>query len=263
VANLEQEGARAKRESPLITKLTPLDIDPDNLWRDDQLDRKYIAEKLIPVIDGSTQTLTLGLDGGYGNGKSFFLQRLRRMLQQSGHRVVYIDAWANDFSGDPMSAFIAAMGTQLAREPGQALATRLRDLTRVAAPLLIKAAARKLLGDESVKDLLEATGGDYEKLSEALGDAAKKRIEAYEQTERSVAGFKKRLSEIALEDESGKGRRGLIVLVDELDRSRPTFAIETLEHIKHFFSVDGVVFVVAIDRKQLEAKRYLKKAGPG
>jgi ElaB/YqjD/DUF883 family membrane-anchored ribosome-binding protein len=43
----------------------------------------------------------------------------------------------------------------------------------------------------------------------------------------------------------------LVVFVDELDRCRPLYAIETLEAIKHFFSVPNVVFVLSVDIEQL------------
>lgn len=37
-----------------------------------------------------------------------------------------------------------------------------------------------------------------------------------------------------------------------MDRCRPTYAVELLEAIKHFFSVDGIVFVIATDTAQLQ-----------
>lgn len=62
-----------------------------------------------------------------------------------------------------------------------------------------------------------------------------------------------------------------MVLVDELDRCRPNYAIEMLEVIKHFFKTDNFVFVVATDTDQLvhsiaavygagfDAAQYLKR----
>ena len=44
----------------------------------------------------------------------------------------------------------------------------------------------------------------------------------------------------------------LFIFIDELDRCRPTYAIEMLETIKHIFDLKGVVFVVATDREQLQ-----------
>ena len=43
----------------------------------------------------------------------------------------------------------------------------------------------------------------------------------------------------------------VIIFVDELDRCRPSYAIELLERIKHLFNIGGLVFVLALDREQL------------
>ncbi len=48
-----------------------------------------------------------------------------------------------------------------------------------------------------------------------------------------------------------KDGKPLVVVIDELDRCRPSYAVELLEVAKHFFSVDHVVFVLALDRSQL------------
>ena len=59
-------------------------------------------------------------------------------------------------------------------------------------------------------------------------------------------------------------------VIDELDRCRPPFALELLERIKHFFSVQGVIFVLVSSLEQLEtavrfaygeidARTYLEK----
>jgi len=74
-------------------------------------------------------------------------------------------------------------------------------------------------------------------------------------------------------DEQGnpKPTKPLIFIIDELDRCRPTFALEVLERIKHFFSVQNVHFVLGVNIAQLEnsikakyglgdgAKTYLQK----
>jgi hypothetical protein len=59
-----------------------------------------------------------------------------------------------------------------------------------------------------------------------------------------------------------KGSKPIVFVIDELDRCRPPFAVELLEKIKHLFSVDGLIFVLAIDRQQLsEAVRCLYGQG--
>lgn len=63
----------------------------------------------------------------------------------------------------------------------------------------------------------------------------------------------------------------LVVFIDELDRCKPTFAVEMLEKIKHYFSDDRIIFVVSTNKEQLshtikrhygdefDATRYLNK----
>lgn len=48
-------------------------------------------------------------------------------------------------------------------------------------------------------------------------------------------------------------RRPVLIFVDELDRVRPDYSVKFLEAIKHIFSVQGICFVLAVDRDQLEA----------
>ena len=43
----------------------------------------------------------------------------------------------------------------------------------------------------------------------------------------------------------------MIVVIDELDRCRPSYAVELLEVAKHLFAVDHIVFVLAVNRSEL------------
>ena len=45
----------------------------------------------------------------------------------------------------------------------------------------------------------------------------------------------------------------LLIIVDELDRTRPDYAVHFLEDIKHFFDIQNVIFLVAVNKKQMEA----------
>ena len=53
------------------------------------------------------------------------------------------------------------------------------------------------------------------------------------------------------EEVKGKTHKPLLVIVDELDRCRPTYAIELLERIKHLFCIENIVFILGIDKEQL------------
>lgn len=76
---------------------------------------------------------------------------------------------------------------------------------------------------------------------EKWGDA---QCAAYSQLKKSMEEMKDALQKATYNSP-------LIFIVDELDRCSPTFAIKTLEVIKHLLNVEGVTFVLAVDMKQL------------
>ena len=44
----------------------------------------------------------------------------------------------------------------------------------------------------------------------------------------------------------------LVVFVDELDRCKPSYAVQLLERVKHYFSVDSVTFVFSVNLNELQ-----------
>ena len=59
------------------------------------------------------------------------------------------------------------------------------------------------------------------------------------------------LSELPSRIDGNKSCR-LIIIIDELDRCKPSFSVEVLEKIKHLFSVPNVVFVLVMHQEQME-----------
>ena len=76
-------------------------------------------------------------------------------------------------------------------------------------------------------------------------------IETYSEKIKNKKLFKERLRGLAdsVYDKTGYP---LVFIVVELDRSKPTFAIEVLERIKHYFDIPHIVFVVGVDEAQLQ-----------
>ena len=66
-----------------------------------------------------------------------------------------------------------------------------------------------------------------------------------------IQSFKTLLSELPSRIEGNKSGR-LIIIIDELDRCKPSFSVEVLEKIKHLFSVPNVAFVLVMHQEQLE-----------
>jgi hypothetical protein len=84
-------------------------------------------------------------------------------------------------------------------------------------------------------------------IAEHLGQGRAKR--------QALEEFRNRLREIPIalsKIDSEGGIKPLIFIVDELDRCRPSFSLELLEIIKHFFQVENVHFVPGVHMEQLK-----------
>ena len=71
-------------------------------------------------------------------------------------------------------------------------------------------------------------------------------LEDFNQRKKIIEDIKTTISKYTEENK-------LIIIVDELDRTRPDYAIHFLEDMKHFFDIRNVVFLVAVNREQMEA----------
>ena len=237
-------------------RIQPAEVDiPDSLKGDpfanDLLNRKEPAEILTHLISSIEGPCVLSVDGAWGSGKTTFLRMWTQHLINQGFPVVTFNAWETDYSAAPFISLAAALGSgSHLSQDGSTSKTRerFRDLAKKIAPWtmpLLSAAALAGVG---------AAGADAAvvgSLSQALTSAASTRFDRFPEAQQSVEEFKASFIEMAVETFTGYGNKPLIVAIDELDRCRPTFAIELLETAKHLFSADHVVFVLTMNRQEL------------
>ena len=68
---------------------------------------------------------------------------------------------------------------------------------------------------------------------------------------KAVREFKEALLELSNQLSESIPNHPLVFAIDELDRCRPSYAVELLEVAKHLFSVNNVVFVLVINQLEL------------
>ena len=90
-----------------------------------------------------------------------------------------------------------------------------------------------------------------EESGNAFAADAKKNSTGYEEARAAVKEFKEALQDVTQGSSGSRGYRPVVVIIDELDRCRPSYAVELLEAAKHLFSVDGILFVLGVNRSQL------------
>jgi len=167
-------------------------------------------------------------------------------LMSQGYQVVCINAWETDFDDEPLIPIASALLDNI--KPGEGAAK-----TKSALKGALGAAA--LIGN---KFLEQATGiNAYETMKEAESNLKADDLQKIGEELYKEFSFKKKAYEelkIKLADYINKlPMRPLVMLIDELDRARPDYAVKLLEAIKHIFPLKGACFVLAVDRKQLEA----------
>ncbi|WP_421225024.1 KAP family P-loop NTPase fold protein [Aeromonas jandaei] len=218
----------------------------------DRLDRARYAEFLTNYLaaEGKQRNYVLNLNAEWGAGKTWFIKRWYMELK-AHYPTVYIDAWQQDFSDDPLLTVISSIIDQLKEVAGkdnpipERMRQRLLGLFKVGGKLALKAAIKKAGLEE---DDFSLDGDDANQLVDALCSNQKERYESIQYLKQEIRQW--------VEGAVGLSEGGLnypaFILIDELDRCRPSYAVEMLETIKHIFDIKGVVFVLATDTEQLQ-----------
>lgn len=237
----------------------------------DRLDRARYAEFLTNYLaaEGKQRNYVLNLNAEWGAGKTWFIKRWYMELK-AHYPTVYIDAWQQDFSDDPLLTVISSIIDQLKMIAGkenpipEGMRQRLLGLFKVGGKLALKAAIKKAGLEE---DDFSLEGDDANQLVDALCSNQKERYESIQYLKQEIRQW----VEGAVVLGNGELDYPAFILIDELDRCRPSYAVEMLETIKHIFDIPRVVFVLATDTEQLQhaikviygggfdAKAYLRR----
>ncbi|MDT3337594.1 P-loop NTPase fold protein, partial [Shewanella sp. SP1S1-7] len=236
-----------------LKKLMPLRINPPNVHGEwpcaaDKLDRSREIENLTPVLLNAEAPLVFAIDAPWGGGKTTFIKLWQHYLEKKGKVSLYLNAWESDFAEDPLLPMLSVLDDWLTSQSSKPSIKEAWNKAKACAPGIIKATA--------VAAAKAATFGaldldkEYEKLAVDLtGDAVGSLVDSFNVKQKALAKFKQQLA--AALDALPEDQANLIVFVDELDRCKPTYAIEVLERIKHLFDIDRLVFVLAVNRDQL------------
>lgn len=228
-------------------------IDPKKVWSDDafQTLEKY-ADFLTKAMTGNTKNFVLNVNGAWGTGKSFFVQRWATDLQKK-YPVVEFNAWENDSEEDPLTSLLAVCAESLKqhftedqtliegiKKKGGRIALRLGGIAT-------KAGLRKILGEKGVQDICNLFSEETESdLIDLGGTLVEEQIKKQQERKSFVDELKALVAKLDASNELP-----IFIFIDELDRCRPTFAIELLERVKHLFHVDGIKFIISTDTEQL------------
>ena len=220
-----------------------IDVPEKNPFENDLLNRKVPAEPLTRLIDAIEGPCALAVDAAWGTGKTTFLDMWEWHLRNQEFPVVRFNAWESDFSKDPFISFSSELIDILSKKYNMEK-YKAEKINEIVDDLFLHIASG------AIRHLTSGIIDPGTLMKMSLNPLSGKRLDTHLDAKELVQNFKNILQETALELSDEK-KHPLVVMVDELDRCRPSYAVEFLEITKHLFSVDHIVFVLAINRSQL------------
>lgn len=181
----------------------------------------------------------MAIDAPWGEGKTWFGRNWAKHLEDQGHKVVFIDAFEQDYVEDPFLLIAAEIADVL--DDGQGSASDFREkatgvmkaILPVGTKVLMNLAGRLVLGSADLsEDLKEVSGAAQKEAADAATKWVEEKLGEFAQDKASLEHFRQSLREFAAAQE-----KPIVLFIDELDRCRPPFAVRLIERLKHFFDV--------------------------
>lgn len=233
-------------------RLGELEIPKENPLRNDMLDRKKLVGRLVSLIKSLEGPFVMALDAPWGTGKTTLVRMLKATLEnekdggKNAPLCIEFNAWKVDYTSDPLVALVSSFDRDVFGKN-----RRLDDVKKVVSKLAWPAARAAIkvatCGSIDIEDISKVIVAD------AVADAAENFVDAFSQEVRLLEEFREELQKAIQHLPAPETGPGLVVFIDELDRCRPPFAIALLERIKHLFDIPGLIFVLSLDKHQLEA----------
>lgn len=211
----------------------------------DAIGRNRQLDTLMKFLNSLDESIVIGINDAWGTGKTVFVKQLKLMasqepgldnvsnidksvIEQFQNRFAcyYFNAWEYDYMPDSLYALSLGIISQA----GFVGKTK-RSLCKL--PRMI-----------SPSDVIKRLSGDFVNPDKAkdVVDLALSVLKIREDVQLFIEELK--------EESSNKK---LIFIIDEIDRCKPSFAVDLLEIIKHYFQIDGVIFVIATNNSALSS----------
>lgn len=220
-------------------------------FNEDLLYRKQIAINLTNIIKLKDDMKVLAIDSGWGTGKTTFATMWMNMINNdetysSELEVMYFNAWENDYISEPLTSILAELENQIKSKDIEVKSIfeknkeKVKPYASVGSQILLKYLTKGVLDNIDWQENIE--NGIIE-LSNKVGKIAFKEV--------AVAKNCRKILKEDLEKFQKKINKKVIIFVDELDRCKPTYAVNVLETIKHIFNLENYTFVIFLDKQQL------------
>ena len=214
----------------------------------DYIDRNKYLNSFINILDKVKESKIIALDGDWGSGKTWFVKSLEYLMNEDidfktnnididilnsvkdNYMTFYYNAWEND---DAQSAMLSLMYKLV----NDSCMEKDKD-SKGPIPRILNTVIKY------------ATAGAVDVKNDLFGEqwTNKQITDSIKTSEKIKESFKELIDSLLVEN-----KNKILIIIDEIDRCKPTFAIDLIENIKHFYDDDRIVFLIATNNKQLGA----------
>lgn len=224
-------------------KLSCFSDQPIKSKDDDHLKNNQYAKGLLEFIKIADAPITIGIQGGWGSGKTSLINLLQHELETSGDSLcINVNAWQQSLfansgkSGEIALSLLENAYGELAEQIQEKHKTgkirvseeQKQNILRLGKTVVRLTAAFAGIalptGDDSVPHLQQRPSQAFKKLRRDLNEAIQSLIA----------------------DKANKLER-IVIFVDDLDRIQPDTAVEVLDVLKNVFDIENCISVLAID----------------
>lgn len=213
--------------------------------KEDVLDRASFVKQIIDltmIVSENRKNCCFAIEGEWGSGKSFVLEKIQECLDKEKAEgrdrffTVRYDCWEYDYYEEPVVAIISVLKDVL---------DSYLNLIPEGAKSFLLDTAKNMITKAGVGILKSKLGVD---IVECIGES-KSDAELYDQ----YFGFREAIETVRNGIKEIAKDQTVVIIVDELDRCLPTYAIKVLERIHHIFNgLENVVVIIAMEKKQIE-----------
>ena len=219
----------------------------------DHLSRQPFIDMLKTIVQsqrGNPAGYSFAIDGEWGCGKTWVLDALEEQLSADGgspYLVFRYNAWENDFYDEPLAAILSVM---IGRLNG---VTKQKSVYESAVDEMIKEVSASLIDLVSgiaygvakidIKESIKRKKGFFTRI--------KKGTEISADEINTMLPLKNALSVVRENIKKLSDTFSVILIVDELDRCLPEYAIKVLERLHHVCNALPVVQIAAYSGRAL------------
>ena len=199
-----------------------------------------VVKYSIKYHNENTESKAIGIDGEWGSGKTWILEEFAK--RNSGEYLIfYYNAWNNDYYDEPLVGILASMiETINSSKDIELLKIRYKDAFKQEMIDKLKQIAEDIISSIEIKGV---PLGKIFRIFKRLNDKSK-------------IGFKDNLKyiNVAINQISrvlDKIPIPIIIMVDELDRCLPEYAIKVLERLHHIDNATKIIQIIALNKKNI------------